>query len=93
MYWFWYNYRPYRKNQGVKMMVFQEIVDSMRSLSVQEQDNLIELIRQQREQQQGNKFWQGLQELRATLQREEIYFDDDDFADLRDRSPGREVNL
>jgi cysteinyl-tRNA synthetase len=74
-------------------MVFQEIVDSVRALSIQEQDNLIELIRQQRSEQQGNKFWEGLQELRATLAREEISFDDDDFANLRDRSPGREVNL
>jgi cysteinyl-tRNA synthetase len=75
------------------MMVFQEIVDSVRALSVEEQDNLIELIRQQREQQRCNKFWEGFQELRATLEREGISFDDDDFADLRDRSPGREVNL
>jgi cysteinyl-tRNA synthetase len=74
-------------------MVFQEIVDSVRALSIQEQDNLIELIRQQRSEQQGNKFWEGLQELRATLAREEISFDDDDFANLRDRSPGREVNI
>jgi cysteinyl-tRNA synthetase len=75
------------------MMVFQEIVDSVRALSVQEQDNLIELIRQQREQQHGKKFWDGFQELRATLEREGISFDDNDFADLRDRSPGREINL
>jgi cysteinyl-tRNA synthetase len=75
------------------MMVFQEIVDSVRALSVQEQDNLIELIRQQREEQQGKKFWDGFQELRATLEREGISFDDRDFADLRDRSPGREINL
>ena len=34
-------------------MVFQEIVDSVQALSVEEQDNLIELIRQQREQQHG----------------------------------------
>ena len=75
------------------MMVFQEIVDSVRALSIQEQDNLIELIRQQREQQHGKKFWDGFQELRATLEREGISFDDNDFADLRDRSPGREINL
>jgi cysteinyl-tRNA synthetase len=75
------------------MMVFQEIVDSVRALSVQEQDTLIELIRQQREQQQGKKFWDGFQELRATMEREGISFDDNDFADLRDRSPGREINL
>jgi cysteinyl-tRNA synthetase len=74
-------------------MVFQEIVDSVIALSVEEQDNLIELIRQQREEQHGNKFWDGFQELRATLEREGISFDDNDFADLRDRSPGREVNL
>jgi cysteinyl-tRNA synthetase len=75
------------------MMVFQEIVDSVRALSVQDQDNLIELIRQQREEQQGKKFWEGFQKLRATLKREGISFDDNDFADLRDRSPGREINL
>ncbi len=41
----------------------------------------------------GNGFWNGLQELRATIEREGIIFDDDDFADLRDRASGREVNL
>jgi cysteinyl-tRNA synthetase len=75
------------------MMVFQEIVDSVIALSAEEQDKLIELIRQQREEQQGKKFWNGFQELRATLEREGISFDEDDFADLRDPSPGREVNL
>ncbi len=74
-------------------MVFQEIVDSVRVLSVEEQDNLIALIHQQREQQHGNKFWAGLQKFRATLEREDIFFDDDDFADLRDRTPGREIIL
>jgi hypothetical protein len=75
------------------MMVFQEIVDSVQALSIQEQDRLIELIHQQREQQRGNGLWEGLQKLRATIEQEQIFFDDDDFADLRDRSPGREVNL
>jgi hypothetical protein len=69
------------------MMVFQEIVDSVRALSIQEQDNLIELIRQQREQQQGNELWDSLQRMRAILEEEGI------FANLRDRSPGREVDL
>jgi hypothetical protein len=75
------------------MMVFQEIVDSVIALSVEEQDNLIELIHQQREEQHGNKFLEGFKKLRATMEREGISFDDDDFANLRDRSPGREVNL
>ncbi len=74
-------------------MVFQEIVDSVIALSVEEQDNLIELIRKQREEQHGNKFWDGFQKLRATLEQEGISFDEEDFANLRDRSPGREVNL
>jgi cysteinyl-tRNA synthetase len=74
-------------------MIFQDIVDSVRSLSVEEQDKLIELIQQQREQQHGEKFWDGFKELRATLEREEISFDDDEFSDLRDRSLGREVYL
>ena len=74
-------------------MVFQEIVNFVRVLSVEEQDNLIALIHKQREQQRGNKFWEGFQKFRATLEREEILFDDDDFANLRDRTPGREINL
>jgi cysteinyl-tRNA synthetase len=74
-------------------MVFQEIVDSVRVLSVEEQDSLIALIHQQREQQRGDKFWAGLQKFRATLEQDEIFFDDDDFADLRDRTPGREITL
>jgi hypothetical protein len=74
-------------------MIFQEIVDSVRVLSIEEQDSLIALIHQQREQQRGDKFWKGLQRFRATLERDEIFFDDGDFADLRDRTPGREIIL
>jgi hypothetical protein len=74
-------------------MAFQEIVDSVRALSVQEQDNLIELIRQQREEQKGNDLWHSLQRMRAILEEEGIFADEDDFANLRDRSPGREVSL
>ncbi|AFY92198.1 hypothetical protein [Chamaesiphon minutus] len=74
-------------------MVFQEIVDSVIALSVEEQDNLIELIRQQREEQRGNELWHSLQRMRAILEEEGVFADEDDFANLRDRSPGREVNL
>jgi cysteinyl-tRNA synthetase len=74
-------------------MISEEIVDSVRALSLEEQDDLIELIRQQRKQQHGSKFWEGFKKLRATLEREEISFNDEDFADLRDRSPGQEVKL
>lgn len=74
-------------------MVFQEIVDSVRALSIQDQDNLIELIRQQREQPQGNELWNSLQKMRSILEEEGIFADEDDFANLRDRSPGREINI
>jgi hypothetical protein len=74
-------------------MVFQEIVDSVQALSVQEQDNLIELMLQQRKQQLGNELWNSLQQMRAMLEEEDIFADEDDFTNLRDRSPGREVIL
>jgi hypothetical protein len=68
-------------------MVFQEIVDSVRALSIKDQDNFIELIRQQRsEQPQGNELWNSLQQMRAILEEEGIFADEDDFSNLRDRS-------
>jgi hypothetical protein len=74
-------------------MIFQEIVDRVRSLSRAEQDILIELIHQQREQQRGDDLWHDLQQFRATLEREGLFCDRDDFSNLRDRTPGREINL
>jgi hypothetical protein len=74
-------------------MIFQELVDSIRVLSVQKQDSLIELIHQQREQQRGNDLWSDLQKFRNTLEQGRIFYDEDDFSNLRDRTPGREVNL
>ena len=49
------------------MMVFQEIVDSVQSLSINEQDRLIELIHRQREQQRGNNLWNDLQKFRGQI--------------------------
>ncbi len=40
-----------------------------------------------------NTFWKGLQEFRLAIQNEGINFTDEDFADLRDRSGGREIIL
>ncbi len=40
-----------------------------------------------------NTFWKKLQEFRLTIQNEGINFTDEDFADLRDRSEGREIIL
>jgi hypothetical protein len=57
-------------------MGFQEIVDSVRALSIQEQDSLVELIYRQREQQRGNDLWNDLQKFRNTLEQEAIFYDD-----------------
>lgn len=66
-------------------MIFQEIVDSVRSLSIEEQDRLIELIHRQRAEQRGNDLWSDLQKFRTTLEAEGIFADEDDFSNLRDR--------
>jgi hypothetical protein len=75
------------------MMTLQEIISSLDSLSVDEQDYLVELIRQRREEKPGLDFWEGFQQFRSTIEKEGIIFDDEDFSNLRDRSVGREVNL
>lgn len=41
----------------------------------------------------SQEFWDELQESRRTIEREGIIFTDEDFADLRDRSVSREIDL
>lgn len=52
----------------------------------QERENL-------KEGQQKSDFWKGLQKFRLTIQNEGVGFTKEDFADLRDRSVGREIIL
>ena len=40
-----------------------------------------------------DSFWEMTLQFREKMEREGIVFADDDFANLRDKSPGREVNL
>ncbi len=40
-----------------------------------------------------NDFWSAYQKFRAKIEQEEITFDDNTFDNLRDKSPGREVDL
>jgi len=79
------------------MLTLQEIIVSIDNLPVNDQQYLFEVLRQKQEQLrtniQENNFWSGLQKFRQTIEREGIVFTDEDFADLRDRSPGREVDL
>jgi hypothetical protein len=52
----------------------------------QESENL-------KEGQPKSDFWKGLQQFRLTIQNEGLGFTNEDFADLRDRSVGREIIL
>jgi hypothetical protein len=75
------------------MMNLQEIINSVNNLSTEEQDYLFEFLRQKREESKGDDFWQGLKKFRQVIQSEGIIFTDKNFADLRDPSVGREVEL
>ena len=85
-------------------MTLQEIIQSLDQLSVKDQASLFNMLRQRLTQkaeetqdtlmpENGDRFWQGVLRFRETLEKEGIEFTDADFADLRDRSPGREVEL
>ena len=85
-------------------MNLQEMIKSLDELSVEEQASLFDVLRQRllkvkgEEQEktrdnQGETFWQGVLRFREAIEREGIVFTDEDFADLRDKSPGREVEL
>ncbi|MEA5595066.1 hypothetical protein [Rivularia sp. UHCC 0363] len=75
------------------MMTLQEIINSIESLPTEEREYLFEFLRKKKQESKGDDFWQGLQKFTSVIQSEEIIFTDDDFADLRDRSVGREIEL
>ena len=85
-------------------MTLQEMIKSLDELSVEEQASLFDVLRQRllkvkaEEQEKnidnrGELFWQGILRFREAIEKEGIVFTDEDFADLRDKSPGREVEL
>ena len=85
-------------------MTLQEIIKSLDHLSVEDKTSLFNVLKSQllqtKEQPQekelqnkGDSFWQGVLTFRETIEREGIEFTDEDFANLRDRSPGREIDL
>jgi hypothetical protein len=75
------------------MMTLQEIINSIESLPREDREYLFEFFRQKKEESPGDHFWKGLQKFRRVIQSEGIIFTDEDFADLRDRSVGREIDL
>jgi hypothetical protein len=83
-------------------MTLQEIIQSLDDLSIEDKTSLLKIlesqlsqIKEQEKQLQnkGDSFWQGVLRFRETIEREGIEFTDEDFANLRDRSPGREIDL
>jgi hypothetical protein len=72
-----------------------EMVKSFENLSEDEQDSLLNILVQKKKYQQniGNinqeSFWQMTLRFREQMEQENIVFTDQDFADLRDRSPCR----
>lgn len=85
-------------------MTLQEIIKSLDDLSEQDRVSLfnmlqLKLSQTSKEEQtkeivtDGESFWQGILKFREAIEKEDIVFTDEDFADLRDRSPGREIEL
>lgn len=85
-------------------MTLQEIIKSLDDLSEQDRVSLFNMLQlklsQTSEEEKNNKsdrvgetFWEMTLRFRERIEREGIEFTDEDFADLRDRSPGREVEL
>ena len=56
-------------------------------------DRGVDLIVEERQESKVSDFWKGLQKFRLTIENDGLRFTDDDFADLRDRSVGRERTL
>ena len=85
-------------------MTLQEIITSLDDLSVEDKTSLFNVLESQLSQikeevqenplqNKGDSFWEGVLRFRETIEREGIEFTDEDFANLRDRSPGREIDL
>jgi hypothetical protein len=56
-------------------------------------DRGVDLIRESLQEPKVSNFWKGLEKFRLTIENDGLQFTDDDFADLRDRSVGREIVL
>lgn len=79
------------------MMTLQEMIQGLDQLSQEEQVSLLSVLQNRLEgtepTQVGETFWDGVLRFRQVIEEEGLVFTDEDFADLRDRTPGREVEL
>lgn len=70
-------------------MTFQESFEANESLKA---DDLIADL-SKKDETSTTAFWAATLKFRQKIQQENIVFTDEDFAGLRDRSAGREINL
>ncbi|MBS3026291.1 MAG: DUF2281 domain-containing protein [Dolichospermum sp. DET50] len=85
------------------MTIEQTVLENFRELPIDKQQEVLDFIQFLKSQlsvqkpiclsdnQEVNDFWSALQEFRQRVDLESI--DDDIFENLRDKSPGRDVNL
>ena len=85
-------------------MTLQEIIQSLDDLPMQDQTSLFNVLRSRLDsiaatesdeqlERRGENFWEMTLRFRERIEREGLVFTDEDFAGLRDQSPGREVEL
>jgi two-component SAPR family response regulator len=85
-------------------MTLQEIIQSLDDLPMQDQTSLFNVLRSRLDsiavtksdeqlERRGENFWEMTLRFRERIEREGLMFTDEDFADLRDRSPVREIEL
>ena len=84
------------------MTIEQAVLENLRELPTDKQQEVLDFIQFLNHKLPPNKptfnpdgenFWEMTLRFRERMEREGIEFTDDDFANLRDRSPGREVEL
>ena len=91
------------------MTVLEKALSKMQTLPTEQQQQVLRFIEflsfelgdrqvnqeseDLKEGQPKSDFWKGLQKFRLTIQNEGVGFTNEDFADLRDRSVGREIIL
>ena len=86
-------------------MTLQEVLKSVDRLSIAEQTYLFDVLKaklaqgeaalpgENQSSNSGETFWDMTLRFRQQIEEEGIEFTDEDFAGLRDRTPGREVEL
>jgi len=80
-------------------MTLLEIVKLVGNLSQEDKDSLFEILKEekikapQKTKSNNETFWEMTLRFREKMEQEGIEFNDADFADLRDKSVGREVEL